>query len=52
MEHCRELRAEEQDQTRNVAPRQDRDHRADRSIDLIVVKVVKAEGDDVLRDFP
>ena len=52
MEDGRELRAEEQDQTRNVAPRQDRDHSADGSIDLIVVKVTQTPGKNVLRNFP
>src|SRR6185369_9989705 len=47
-----ELCAEEQDQTRNIAPRENSDDSADRSIDLIVVKVVKAQGEDILRDFP
>ncbi len=47
-----ELGAEEQDQTRNVAPRENSDDSAYRSINLIVVKVMKAQGEDVLRDFP
>ena len=52
MEDGGELCAEEEDQTRNIAPRENSDDSADRSIDLIVVKVVKAQGEDVLRDFP
>ena len=52
MEDGRELRAEHQDQTRHIAPRENSDDSADRSIDLIVVKVMKAQGEDVLRDFP
>ena len=52
MENGGELCAEEQNQTRNIAPRENGDDRADRSIDLIVVKVMKAQGEDVLRDFP
>ena len=52
MEDGGELCAEEQDQTRNVAPRENSDDSTDRSIDLIVVKVMQAQGEDVLRDFP
>src|SRR6185436_15632906 len=52
MEHGGELSAEERDQTRDVAPRQYSYDGADRSVDLIVVKIVKAQGEDVLRDFP
>src|SRR6185436_17112213 len=52
MEHGGELSAEEQDQTRNVAPRQYSDDRADRSVNLIVVKVVKTQREDVLCYFP
>src|SRR5215213_5991586 len=52
MEHRCELGAKHQDQTRNVAPRENSDDSADRSIDLIVVKVMKAQREDVLSDFP
>src|SRR5215217_993305 len=52
MEDGRELCAEEQDQTRNIAPGENSDDSADRSINLIVVKVMKTQGEDILRDFP
>ena len=52
VEDGRELRAKEQDQTRNITPRQHGDHSADRAIDLIVVKVIQARRKDVLRNFP
>src|SRR5262245_36100684 len=52
MEDGGELCAEEKDQTRNIAPRKNSDDRADRSVNLIVVKVMKTQSEDVLRDFP
>src|ERR1044071_4050484 len=52
MEDGGELCAEQQNQTRNVAPCQNRYDRADRSVNLIVVKVMKTQGEDVLRHFP
>ena len=52
MEHRRELGAEEQDQTRNIAPRENSDYSADRSVNLIVMKVMKTQREDVLRKFP
>ncbi len=52
MEHGGELSAEEKYQTRNVAPRQHCDHCSHRSVNLIVVKVVQARSEDVLRNFP
>lgn len=47
-----ELRAEQQDQTRHVAPRQHRDDCADRAVNLIIMKIVQARREDELRGFP
>ena len=52
MEDCSELGAEEEDQTRNVAPRQHSNDCTDGTVNLIVVKVAEAGCKNVLRDFP
>ena len=52
MKHCGELCAKEKYQTGNVTPRQHCDYSADRSVNLIVMKVMKAQSEDVFRDFP
>ena len=47
-----ELGAKQQYQTRNITPGKYSDDSANRSIDLIVVKIIEAPGEDVLRYFP
>ena len=52
MEYAGQLRAKKQNEAGNVSPRQHRDHRADRAVDLIVVKVIQAPREGILRAFP
>ncbi|MDT5124032.1 MAG: hypothetical protein QOC96_3514 [Acidobacteriota bacterium] len=52
MKDRRQLRSEEQNQTRHVAPGQDGDDCADRAVKLIVVKVVQTPRKNVFPGFP
>jgi len=52
MEDDGELRAEQEDEARHVAPREHGDDRADRAVNLIIVKIVQARREDVLRRLP
>src|SRR5258707_15831085 len=52
VEHGGKLRPEEKYQTRHVTPGQYCYHRADRAINLIVVKIIQAPGKDILCQLP
>ena len=52
MEDRGQLRTEEHDQARHIAPGQHRDDSADRAVDLIVVEIAETRRKTILRDFP
>src|SRR5258705_7919489 len=52
VEHGGKLRPEEKYQTRHVTPGKYCYHRADRAINLIVVKIIQAPGKDILCQLP
>src|ERR1041385_8485283 len=47
-----ELRAEHEDEAGDVAPREHGDDRADRAVNLVVVKILEARSEDVLAGLP
>ena len=52
MKYAGKLGPKKQDQARDITPGQDGHYRADRSINLIVMKIIQTPGKDVLCCFP
>src|SRR3982750_1041459 len=52
VEHAGQLRAEEEYEAGNIAPDEHPNDGADRAIDLLVIKIIHAPREAVLRSFP
>lgn len=52
MKNGRELRTKQQNQTRDIAPRQNGNDCSHRSVNLVVVKVVQTPRKNVFRQLP